>query len=261
MLAVMGLKPGKVAFQAISRGRYTGINKVMKHIRQSPEEHAPGPLDITKDRARFGPYRYLGAVLIFPGIKKPEKLIPVMSSVDTGNFEKYIPELPGVGGLGIGAAPGQSLALDMDEAPLHQSVWPECPDNLHDLGIAVNGKAARAQSKRIKEPQNLRLGTFGNPVPPGYDSVGVSIHQDCKAKGTVQKCAVEDEVFAPSHVQSGLWRRLQVMIDHTVKLPRAVPALSRQLPDRITLHNPASEPFQFICFSGPGVIPAKGALA
>jgi hypothetical protein len=65
-------------------------------------------------------------------------------------------------------------------------------------------------------------------------------------------------VLALPHDQYGLWRRLpKVVIDHTVKLPRAGPALTSQLPNRVALDDPTSEPLLFVGLSSPSIAPSE----
>ena len=88
--------------------------------------------------------------------------------------------------------------------------------------------------------------------------MSLRIHQGNKAAWAVKKSPVEDEVLAPQQAHCVLRRRLfQAVIDHTVKLPRAMPALAGQLPDGVTFNNPASEPFLFIYLLDLAIGPMK----
>jgi hypothetical protein len=61
--------------------------------------------------------------------------------------------------------------------------------------------------------------------------------------------------------RNGVWGRLlKVMINHSVELSRAVPALTSQLPDRVAFDNPAPEPLLFISLSDSGIAPTKRVL-
>jgi hypothetical protein len=50
---------------------------------------------------------------------------------------------------------------------------------------------------------------------------------------------------------------LDVVINHTVKLPRAVPTLTSQLPNRVALDDPTSEPLLFVGLSSPSIAPTE----
>jgi len=235
----------------------------MEHIWQSSQKHTPSPFDVAKDRTNFRSVAQARAIRVFPGLEKREELVPVFCGADAGDFEKDLPKLPGVCGLGVAAAPGQSLPLDMDQTSLHHDIRPEFTENLHHLGITVDGEATRTQfTQRFKEPYHLRLRAFRDPVSTSNQRVGVGVHQGNEAARPMEKSSVQDEMRALRHVQGKRRRCLfQVMIDHTIKLPRAMPALAGQLSDRIAFDNPASEPFQFVCFSSLGITPTEGAPA
>lgn len=86
------------------------------------------------------------------------------------------------------------------------------------------------------------------------------IHQGDEAVRTVEESPVEDEMMVLQHTQWGLWRSLlKVVINHAIKFPRAVPALGRQLPDRVAFNNPAPEPFPLPGALGSVIAPAKRA--
>ncbi len=88
--------------------------------------------------------------------------------------------------------------------------------------------------------------------------MSLRIHQGNKAAWAVKKSPVEDEVLALQRAQYELRGHLfQAVINHTVKLPRAMPALAGQLPDGVTFNNPAPEPFLFICLPGFVIGPTK----
>ena len=180
-------------------------------------------------------------------------------------LDKYLPELPGIGGLGIAAAPRKSLPLNMDQASLHRYIRPEFVKGPHHGGIAIDGETSWAQTASFKGPQErckLRLRALGDTVAASHQPMTFRVHQGDKASRSAEECSVQDEVLALHQVRDRLRRRLlQVSINHTVKLPRAMPALARQLPNRVSFDDPASEPFQLVSFSGLGISPTKGALA
>ncbi len=149
----------------------------------------------------------------------------------------------------------------MDETSLHKGIRPECPNSLHDLGIAIDCEATRVKSHRIKEPPYLRLRAFRNPILTSYDCMTEGIHQDYQAKGAVQKRTIKDKALAASYFGSRQRRRIQIVANHAVKLPWAMSALGRELTDRISFHDPAPKPFQFICFPSLDIAPTERAEA
>ena len=207
---------------------------------------------------------YLGSVLKFPFPDEFEELIPIFRGMDLGHFEKNLPELPSIGSLRDVTAPDQSLSLDVDKATLHSHTRPEALENVGQVRVAVNGEAAGAQTplfQTFQECPELRPRAFGDSILAGDQCMRPRIHQRHKATRAMNKCSVQDEVLVLLQARDGLWRRLlKVMIDHMVKLSRTVPALTSQLPDRVTFDNPAPEPLLFVGFSDFGITPTKRAL-
>ncbi len=221
----------------------------MKHIRQSPQEHATGSFDVTEDIAGFASPAYLGAIFTFPVNKGVEKSIPICRGLNPGNLEKDFPELLGVGGSWRCAAPGQTLPLYMDQASLHSDIRPKLSDNLYHVGIAIYREALWAQSSQyqtFEEFTQLRLRILGDAILSNRNHVCLGIHQGNDTPRTMQKGTVKNEVLALSQIERGLRRRLlQIVIYHLIKLPLAISALPCQLSDRITFDKPVSKQIPF----------------
>jgi len=237
----------------------------MEHIRQSSQKHAPGSFDVTEDMTKFRLATYLTSVLVFPFTDVPEKLVPIGCAMNAGDTEEDLSELSGVGGLRVTAAPCQPLPLNVHQASLDRHVRPELPEGPDHPGVAINGKATREQpvsNESQEECQELRLRALGDTVLTGQEHTSLRIHQGNDAEGAVKKSPIEDEVTGFSKSPHGLrGRLLQIVIDHAIKLRRAVSALVRQLPDRVTFDNPTSEPFPLFRMPGSAIAPAKRAPA
>jgi hypothetical protein len=218
----------------------------MKHIRQGPEEHTPSSSDVTENVAGLTPIAYLGAIRTLPVSDRAKKHVSVCQGSNLGNLEKDLSEPSGVGSFRRGAAPGQALPLNVDQASLDHNIRPELSDTPYRLRVTVHGKAVRAQPshyQRLKELQQLRLRILGDIVLTSHNRVSLGVHQGDKAAGAAQECPVKDEVTVLPQIQGGRWGRLlQLVIDHTIKLSRAMVALVRQLSGRITFNDPAPKP-------------------
>ncbi len=233
----------------------------MKHIRQSSQEHTSGSFDIAEDVTSLRSAMYLGAVLMFPFSDSGEELVPVCLGTNPGNTEKDLSELSCICGLGGAAAPGQPLPLDMYQASLDCDIRPEFPDDLCYVGVPINRKATRMQPmpyQPLKECYELSLRVLGDTILTTNNHVGLGIHQGDKTTWAVKESPVQDEVVALPQIQHGLMGHLfQMVIDHTVKLPRTVSALARQLSDRISFNNPTPKPFLFVGILGLSITSAK----
>jgi len=237
----------------------------MKHIRQGSEKHTSGSFNITENVAGLTPAAYLSTIFTLPLSYRTKKHVPVCRGLNPGNLEKDFSKPSGGCGFGRYAAPGQALPLYMDQASLYYDIRPDLTENPYHLRVAVYSKTVRVQTsryQRLKELQQLRFGTLGDAVLTGCNRVSLGIHQSNNATGTAQECSVHDEVLALQQIRCDLWRHLlQVVIDHTVKLSRAMPALNGQLPNGVTFNEPTPEPFLFIGLFCLSVAPSKGAPA
>lgn len=218
----------------------------MKQIWQSTKKHASGAFDIAKDLAGLKPRTYLEAIFPFPFPDSREKSVPIGSAMNRGYLKEDFSQLAGIGGLGRGPAPGQSLSLDMDQASLHCDTRPQLAQDVDHVRVTVNRKATRLQAvlyKRLKKCHKLWFGVLRDRVFTRDNLVLLSIHQGNEAAWAVQESAVQDKVLVLIQAQQWLRRRLfKIVVNHTVQLCRAMPTLMRQLPDRITFSHPEPEP-------------------
>jgi len=233
----------------------------MEHIWQSSQQHASGAFDIAEDLTVLRPASYLGAVFTFPIPNSIEKPLALCVAFNSCHLKEDLSQLSGIGRFGRSPAPRQSLPLDMDEASLDCDTRPELTQGIYNIGITINCKTTRAQPllhKRSKEGHELGLRAFREGVSTGYDLGMLSIHQGNEAARAVKESPVQDEVLALPQAKPRLWRRLfQIVVNHTIKLCRAVPALVRQLSNRITFSKPKPEPLPLSCAPCPGIAPAK----
>jgi hypothetical protein len=233
----------------------------MEHIRQSSDKHTPGSFNVAENVAGFRPGVYYGSVSVFPFSKESKEHIAFILGVDTGDTKEDLPELPSVSGFRLIPAPRQSLALNVDQTALDYNARPQEPNSFHQMWIAINSEAAGPQApfnKRDKKSLDLRPGTLGNGVLAANKPARVSVHKSYQALRSVNKGAVDNHMLALFHSYRGLrWRLCQITANHTRKLPRAMPALFRQLPDRVAFNDPAPEPLLFVSLPDVNIGPAK----
>lgn len=222
----------------------------MKHIWKRSKEHAAGSLDVTEDMSSFTPDSDLGAEFSFQLNDSGKKHVPVRWCLDLGNLKEDFSKPTGIGCSGRCAAPGQALPLHMNQTSLHHDVRPDLADYSHYGAVTVYGEAMWIQTRSFQTCKVL--GKFWerilrNTVLASYKLVCLGIHQGNKAMRPVQECTIKNKMMVLHQVRNRFWRRLhQIVVNHTVKLPRAIAALVGQLPDRITLDNPKSK--QFLLF-------------
>ncbi len=249
MLTVMTFESREISLETVCGYWYQRIIEIMEHIRQSSQEHTTGSLDVTEDIASLSPIADLSAEINLPLGDSIEKLVTICRGPDFSNLEKNLSEPPGVCGSGRHTAPGQTLALHMNKTSLHCNTRPELTKNLNHFRIAIHRKAIWTQSslyQRLKESPQLSLRVLRNTILTSYDSVRLSIHQGNKTPRTVKKRSIQDKMLEPFQAEIRLKRCLfEMVIEHTVKFTRALPALVYQLPDRITLNNPQLKPVFF----------------
>ena len=237
----------------------------MEHIRQSSQKHASGTFDVAEDITGLRPTVYLGPVFVLPLPYKLEKLIPVCLGANPGHAEEDIPELSCIGGFGDITTPDQPLPLDVDQATLHGNTGPEAPEHVRQVRVAINSETNGAQAplyQAFQKNPKLRFRALGDSILANDKRMGLRIHQRNKAARAMDKRPVQYEVLALPQARDRLCRCLcQISVDHAVQLPRAVPALIDQLPNRVAFDDPTPEPFLFVGLSGPGIAPTKRAPA
>lgn len=234
----------------------------MKHVGQSSQKHASGSLYIAKYATSFRFAANLRTIFVFPFPDVQKEPVPLCLVLNRGHLEKDFSQLSGIRRFGECPAPGHSLPLNVDKTALDRNTGPELIQNVYHGGVTVYSKAARAQPipyKTIKEGCELGLGIFRQRVLSSHNLPVLSLHQRSETAGTVKESAVQHKVLASLKFQRGVWRALfQIVINHAIKLCRAMFTLTRQLPDRITLSNPKPEPFSLSCASCRRITPANG---
>jgi hypothetical protein len=234
----------------------------MKHIRQSSQEHTTGPFNVTKDMPSLTSGANLRAITSFPEGNSLDKLFPVCRCTDPGDLKEDISQPAAVCRSWRGAAPGQALPLNMDQAALNNHFRPEITKYFHHVRVSVYRKAMRVQSgllQTLKEFEQLGFRIFWDIVPTGYERVCFSIHKGNKAERTVQVSPIKDEVLTLPQVQHRLWYRLsQLTINHFIKLSHSGFGLFYQLPYRVAFNNP--QPESLLLFERPAffVTPSIG---
>ena len=152
----------------------------------------------------------------------------------------------------------------MDKASLDFDIGPVCAAR-SSLWVPINCKALWAKPfvcQTIKEGRKLGHGALRGRVFACHNPVRSGIHQCNEASWTMQKGTVQDEMPTLSKRQDRWGRGLfQIVVDHAVKLCRAVLALVGQLPDRKPLNDPSFEPLKFLASLCRRTAPANGLLA
>jgi len=198
--------------------------------------------------------------VVLPGRNQLQELVSIGKGPDLTDIEKDVSESSGVRSLGVPATPCQSLSLDMNETSLHLSVRPERSYDPYHVGIAVYCEAERLQSvqrQSFKEFHYLRLRTLRYAVLTANDSMGLSVHQGNKAIRPMEVSPVKHEMRVTG-VQGELRRRLgKAASDQTVELSTAKPALSSQLPDRVSFSDPLAEPVLLSLVPRAGIMPRE----
>ena len=237
----------------------------MEHIRQSSQQHTSGTFNIAEYSTSLRSVVHLVAILAFPVHDILKKPVADGLGSDRGHSKKDFPQFSGIGCLGRSTAPGQPLPLNMNETSLDDDVRPKLAQHTHNLGIAINGKASRTKAithEAFEEGHQLGNGALRDRVLAGHNLVRIGVHQSNETSWAVQESTVQDKMLALGQTKVGRWWRLcQKVVNHTIKLSRAVMALNGKLPNGIALYNPASEPFALFGMFCRRIMPAKQLLA
>ncbi len=185
--------------------------------------------------------------------------------VDRCHSKKDTPQFPGIYRLGGGPAPGQSLSLNVHKASLDDNFRPELAQYTVTVGLPSTVKLRRDSPlliRHLKKASSCGNRAFRDQVLTGHNPVRISVHQSNESPWPVQECAIQDKMLALGQAKIGNWWRLfQTVVNQTIQLGWAMLALDGKLSDRISLNNPAPEPFALFGVSGRSIMPAKGLLA
>ncbi len=189
-------------------------------------------------------------------------LFPFRLSLNGGYPKEYFPQLSGIGGLRTCPAPCQTLPLYVNQATLNHHAWPELTQGTHNIRITIDSKALRLQTllhKVCQKNGKLSFRTFRNRISAGYDRMSLGVHQGNKSTRPVKKSPINDKISAlPQKLPGPRRSLLQIIVNHTIELPRAVSAPAGKLPGRITFSNPEPEPLSLFGASGCRVCPTDG---
>ena len=236
----------------------------MKHIWQSSQNHTSGAFNIAEDPSGFRLAVYQVAVFAFPFGDANKEFITVRHCSNRSHLKENASQFSGIACFGRRSAPGQSLPLNMDKASLDFDIGPECAQHTHHFRVPVNCKALWAKPfvcQTIKEGRKLGHRALRGRVFACHNLVRSGIHQRNEASWTMQKGTIQDKMPTLSKRQERWgWGLLQIVVDHAVKLCRAVLALIGQLPDRKPLNDPSFEPLKFPASLCRRIAPANGSL-
>jgi hypothetical protein len=241
------------------------IVEVMEHIWQSSQKHTSGAFNIAEHPAGFRLAVYQVAGFAFPFGNGNTEFVTVRYGSNRSHLKENASQFSGVARFGRRSAPGQSLPLNMDKASLDCGIRPELAQNAHHFGVPIDCKTLWTKPfayQDIKEGRKLGHRALRGRVFACYNLVRSGIHQCKEASWTMQKGTIQDKMPTLSKRQDRCRRWLfQIVIDHAVKLCRAVLALIGQLPDRKPLNDPSFEPLKFPASFCRRIVPANGLLA
>jgi hypothetical protein len=248
MLAVMVFESCEVSFEAVGGRRNSGIFEVMKHMRQSFEQHTSGAYEIADDPATSGNFRQLETIAVFPGLNGGEKSPFLDHVADRGHLEKNLPQMAGIWATWILTTPHQTLALNMYQAALDNDRRPYCFEDSDGLGVAIDRAADWGQPvglEQFEERRELRLRVFVDPILAVDNPARSSIHSSNEATASMQESAVEDQMASNKHL-GRRWGPAEPVTDDTLQRRRAEAAEMLELAYAESFGQPLLEPYPLV---------------
>lgn len=204
------------------------------------------------------------AIRPFPVPDTSQEGVALFRGSDTHDISKDHPQLLGIHSLRIGPAPGETLSLDMHQAPLDGNTWPQGSNHSQSLGVAVGREALRGQAPLFQgseEADELSLRVLSHIVLTGDDRVGRRIHQGDDTFRPVEEGAVKDHVLHPFQRAGVLgWRAGQPVADDPTQPLASMATLVAKLPDRVAFDDPFIKPYPFSIVCPCPDSPMKRAL-
>lgn len=199
-MSIVSFQSREVALKTVGSRWDTGVVQVMKHIGKSFEKHAARSFDVRKYSAALGSCLNQTPILFFPFNDASEKSVSFLCRTDPGHLDKDVSESLSISALRVASAPAEALALDMDQAPLDYNIWPQLPEHLDCLRIAVNSATYGRKSslfERFKKRKKLPFRVFTDVVLSAEDGISLGRHEGHDALGTMKKGAVKHHVSIP----------------------------------------------------------------
>jgi hypothetical protein len=124
MLTISLLESCKISFQSVSGCFDRRIRKVVKHVWQSGQQHAPCAFEITKDITMFWGNSYARPIALFPSFKLIQEEVSLGCCMNICDFQEKVPKVLSVGALRIASTPPEALSLDMYKTALKEDSGP-----------------------------------------------------------------------------------------------------------------------------------------
>ena len=246
VLSVSHLETAEVSFEPVGVTDEVGVVvDEVEHMGQRMDNQAAGAFEIAEHTAALGSEIDLPAVLYLPRDESIDPQIAVDACVDGAQLQKQVAQALGIWSFGTAAAPGETLALNVNQAALQDDGRPLGVQVTQQLGIPVGGNAGGGQSttrqlctERRHVPRSLV-----DTVDAGEDTVGVCVHHDGDRNAAATKIrTVDQQVPMPRQIAHRERFLIQPVVNDAPQCPRAVAALLPQLPHVVSFAHPSLKP-------------------
>jgi hypothetical protein len=124
MFTIFLLEPCEISFKGIGGPFDRRIRKVVKHVWQSGQQHAPCAFEITKDITMFWGNSYARPITLFPSFNLIQEEVSLGCRMNVCDFQEKVPKVLSVGALRIASTPPEALSLDMYKTALKDDSGP-----------------------------------------------------------------------------------------------------------------------------------------
>jgi hypothetical protein len=114
----------KISFQGVGGSFDRRIRKIVKHVWQSSQQHAPCAFEITKDITMFWGKSNANPVTLLPSSKLIQEEVSLGCRMNVCDFQKKVPKVLSIGALRIASTPPEALSLDMYQTALKDDSGP-----------------------------------------------------------------------------------------------------------------------------------------
>ena len=114
----------KISFQSVGGSFDRRIRKVVKHVWQSSQQHAPCTFQITKNITMFWDNSNAKPITLFPSFKPIQEEISLGCRMNVRDFQEKLPKVLSIGAFRIAPTPPETLSLDMYKTALEDDTGP-----------------------------------------------------------------------------------------------------------------------------------------
>lgn len=200
------------------------------------------------------------AVSVIPAIEEVLELLTLCMRADGHDLEEDPSKVLSIGSRGMASTPAESLALNMHQTSLGDERWPDSSCGTKNMPISVHGGAFGFQALFFETSTELQQvpRALVDVIGTTQDLMRQTIHHSIQSSWTMEKCAIEDHVATRWIDEGPRWWSLEPIVHNALNRRPTVTTEGNELPNRVALDDPSTEPDKLALVAHPSCRPTEG---